>query len=167
MQQYRIATGARLDILLAVTLVGMGACGETRTAPNPDPPEATLKADRPDHDFGVVRIDGGKVETLFSIVNEGPGEVRLLYVSTSCGCTEAVAEFADGSTVGPFSLPVDGQDDSAGRSVSAGESFKVRVVFDPAAHGPSGVGELMREVILATRGGGQTLLTITADVVRD
>ena len=155
-----------LSVLFALSLVGTGACDEARTVSDSSPPESSLKADRPEHDFGRVPIDGGKVETLFNIVNEAPGEMRLLSVATSCGCTEAVAEFGDGSTVGSFDLPVDGQDSDAGRSVSAGESFKVRVVFDPAAHGPEGVGELMREVILATRDGAQTRLVIRANVVR-
>lgn len=155
-----------LSVLLALSLVGTGACDEARTVSDFRAPELSLEADRPEHDFGRVPIDGGKVETLFDIVNEAPGEVRLLSVATSCGCTEAVAEFADGSTVGAFDLPSDGQENDAGRKVSAGESFKVRVVFDPAAHGPDGIGELMREVILATRDGAQTRLAIRANVVR-
>ncbi len=156
----------RLSILLALSLAGTGACNEARTVSDSRAPESSLKADRPEHDFGRVPIDGGKVETLFDLVNEAPGEVRLLSVATSCGCTEAVAEFADGSTVGSFKLPGDGQESEAGRNVSAGESFEVRVVFDPAAHGPEGVGELMREVILATRDGARTRLVIRANVVR-
>jgi hypothetical protein len=155
-----------LAVLLALSLVGTGACKEARTVSHSKAPESSLKADRPEHDFGRVPIDGGKVETLFDLVNEAPGEVQLLSVATSCGCTEAVAEFADGSTVGSFDLPNDGQENDAGRKVSAGESFKVRVAFDPAAHGPDAVGELMREVILATRDGGQTRLVIRANVVR-
>ena len=54
----------------------------------------------------------------------------------------------------------------AGRLVASGERFEVRVVFDPAAHGPDGLGELMREVTLATLAKGQTRLVITANVVR-
>lgn len=155
-----------LNVLLTISLLGTGACSEARTVSESMPTESSLRADREDHEFGRILIDGGKVETLFTIVNESLDEVRLLSVATSCGCTEAVAEFADGSTVGSFELPIDGQENHAGRKVGVGESFKVRVVFDPAAHGPNGVGELMREIILATQGGGETRLTITANVVR-
>ena len=155
-----------LRFFLVSGLLATGACEEARTLSDSELPESSLKADRAEHDFGRILIDGGKVETVFSIVNEAPADVQLLSVATSCGCTEAVAEFADGSTVGSFELPLDGQENDAGRAVQAGEGFKVRVVFDPAAHGPDGIGQLMREVILATRGAGQTRLVITANVVR-
>ena len=152
--------------LFAAALLGTGTCDNGRESSDSPDPASALEADRSAHDFGRVRIDGGPVETVFDIVNDGASEVRLLAVSTSCGCTKATAEFADGSTVGSFDAPIDGDPADAGRQVSVGEAFQVRVTFDPAAHGPDGVGQLMREVVLATLDGGQTRLVITADVVR-
>ncbi|NNJ48585.1 MAG: DUF1573 domain-containing protein [Acidimicrobiia bacterium] len=151
--------------LFVAALVGTGACTDRPAAE--DLPEAGLSSfsvDRSGHDFGRVPIDGGVVEAVFHVVNDGPDQVRLLSVSTSCGCTTALAVFTDGSTVGSYDAPAGSQD--AGRIVRTGESFQVQVKFDPAAHGPNGVGQLMREVILATLDGVPTRLVITADVFR-
>lgn len=151
---------------LFVALFLTGACESEREVPRSLPATPAFKPDRLEHDFGRVPIDGGTVETLFRLVNESSDDVQLASVATSCGCTSATAQFADGSTVGSFDPPADGDWGSAGRSVMAGESFQVRVVFDPAAHGPDGVGELMREVILATPDGSSTRLVIMVNVVQ-
>lgn len=155
-----------LIVLLTALLVGTGACDGRPDASDSPIPQSSLTAEPPEHDFGRVPIDGGMVGTVFRIVNEGSDDVRLLSVSTSCGCTKALAEFSDGSTVGSFDVPDDGNVANVGRVVGAGEAFRVRVEFDPAAHGPDGTGQLLREVILAMPDGGQTRLVITADVFR-
>ena len=40
------------------------------------------------------------------------------------------------------------------RSIAPGASFDVRVTFDPAAHEPQGLGNVMRAVNIHTRDGG-------------
>ncbi len=155
-----------LGLVFATLLVGTGACDSRPAESHTATRKSSLTVDRPEHDFGRVPIDSGSVETVFHIVNDGPDVMRLLSVSTSCGCTKALAEFADGSTVGSFDIPDDGDTADAGKIVRPGEAFRVRVEFDPAAHGPDGVGRLLREIVLATLGGSQTRLVITADVFR-
>ncbi len=123
-------------------------------------------SDRERHDFGDIAIDGGDVETVFRVSNTAHDEVELVAVYTSCGCTSAVLEFDDGSTAGPFGMPGHGDLPEIERLVVPGESFDVRVSFDPAAHGPQGLGNIMRAVKLHARDGGTTELTITAHVVR-
>lgn len=168
------------QLLLVAGLLGTAACaGEaqrTRTAQAEEPKsllelerqqaESPLAVAESRHDFGEIPIDGGDVTTVFSVTNEGDGAAELAAVYTSCGCTTAVLEFADGSTVGPFGMPGHGEMPELERSVEPGESFHVHVTFDPAAHGPQGVGSVMRAVNIHTRDGGTTELRITADVVR-
>jgi hypothetical protein len=127
--------------------------------------ESSLRSDQVSHDFGDIPIDGGVVETVFQVENDGE-ETRLVAVYTSCGCTSAVLEFGDGSTVGPFGMPGHGDPLEIGRTLAPGESFLVKLAFDPAAHGPQGLGNVMRVVSLHTRGGATAELTITANVVR-
>ncbi len=76
-------------------------------------------------------------------------------------------EFADRSQAGPFGMPGHGSvQTDIDRTVEAGEDFTVRVIFDPAAHGPNGLGKVTRVVTLHTADGGTAELAITADVVR-
>lgn len=65
-------------------------------------------AQQPRHDFGPLAINGGTVETVFRISNEGSASVRLVSVTTSYGCTSVVVEFTDGSKAGPFGMPATG-----------------------------------------------------------
>ncbi len=129
--------------------------------------ESPLKAVGRQYDFGSIPIDGGNVETVFQVSNKGSAPVRLVAVYTSCGCTTAVLEFANGGEAGPFGMPGHKSvETELDRTLAAGEDLAVRVNFDPAAHGPGGLGNVTRVVTLHTADGETTELTITASVVR-
>jgi hypothetical protein len=128
--------------------------------------ESTLTADEALHEFGEIPIDGGDVTTTFTLTNSGQSRARVVAVYTSCGCTTAALEFTDGTTVGPFGMPGHGDMPELDRAIEPHESFRVQVTFDPAAHGPQGLGSIMRAVNVHTRDGGTTELRITAQVVR-
>jgi hypothetical protein len=128
--------------------------------------ESPLLAERDKHDFGDVPIDGGTVSTVFEVTNPGADPVRLVSVFTSCGCTTAEIEFPDSSTEGPFGMPGHSLPTGLDRTIGAGETLKVRVMFDPAAHGPEGLGRVMRTVTLHTADGAGLSLEIRANVVR-
>ncbi|MBI2003293.1 MAG: hypothetical protein HYS76_01805, partial [Candidatus Wildermuthbacteria bacterium] len=55
----------------------------------------------------------------------------------------------DGRRLGTFGMPGHGAS-TARVTVAAGETLTLRTVFDPAAHGPSGVGLAERGVYLET-----------------
>jgi hypothetical protein len=128
--------------------------------------ESPLQADQHLYEFGDVPIGGGKVSTAFQVSNAGASPVRLVSVYTSCGCTTAEIEFVDGSKAGPFGMPGHELPTDIDRTVSAGENFTVRVFFDPAAHGPEGLGKVMRAVTLHTEDGTGIRLAIMANVVQ-
>lgn len=168
-----------LSVLLMTGLLGAAACtGEAeRTETAQAEPrslldmeqgqaDSPLAADEWRHDFGEIPIDGGDVTTTFTLTNQGEDAAQLAAVYTSCGCTSAVLEFTDGSSVGPFGMPGHGAMPELERNLEPGESFDVQVTFDPAAHGPQGLGSVMRAVNIHTRDGGTTELRIRADVVR-
>lgn len=127
-----------------------------------------LKADRDRYDFGAIPINGGNVQTVFQVANRGSEAVSLVSVYTSCGCTTAVLEFPDGSKEGPFGMP--GHDLpirlERPRRLDPGQVVKVHAIFDPAAHGPAGLGPVVRAVNLHTSDGGGVEVTFSADVVR-
>lgn len=129
--------------------------------------ESPLKADRQSHDFGSISMNGGNVETVFRISNSGSSSLRLIAIYTSCGCTSAAIQFTDGSQAGPFGMPGHaGVQTKIDRTVDVGEEFSVRVAFDPAAHGPGGLGRITRVVTIHTADGGTAQLTIAANVVQ-
>ena len=65
-------------------------------------------------------------------------------------CTVAYLETVDGDAEkGPFSMVGHGGTvPKANEIIKPGESRKIRVVFDPNAHGPAGVGIINRVVTL-------------------
>lgn len=134
----------------------------TETEPPVAP--APLEADRIRHDFGDVPIGGGNVEAVFRVTNAKDSEVRLAAVYTSCMCTTAVLEFANGSVEGPFGMPGHELPIEIDRALAPGESVLVRASFDPAAHGPEGVGPTRRRVVVHTADGGVLRLDLTANV---
>lgn len=124
-----------------------------------------LVADRVLHDFGKVPIDGGTVETVYIVRNTAGAEVRLAAVYSSCMCTTALLEFPDGTTAGPFGMPGHELATTLDRTLAPQEQFVVRVRFDPAAHGPEGVGPTSRSVAIHTANGAMLRLDLRANVV--
>ncbi len=173
----------RMNVLLPVVLLGALACGDREAGSSNvqaqqavprsmlelerQQTESPLKADRLSHDFGSIPINGGNVETVFRISNSASSSLRLVAIYTSCGCTSAAIDFADGSQAGPFGMPGHaGVQTKIDRTVDVGEEFSVRVAFDPAAHGPGGLGRITRVVTIHTADGGTAQLTIAANVVQ-
>jgi len=102
---------------------------------------SVLLVDRPLHDFGEIDIYGGKVTTEFMLTNEGFEDISITDGTTSCGCTEG--------EIGGISFGMhEGMKSSF--AILAGETKPLTVIYDPLAHGPSGVGLAQRSVYLKT-----------------
>ena len=80
-------------------------------------------------------------------------------------CTKAFIVEPDGTLKGPFSMPGMGYVPPADETINAGESRKVRVIYDPNAHGPAGVGPVDRFITLTDNSGGRLDLEIKALVI--
>ena len=67
-------------------------------------------------------------------------------------CTKAQLILADGTLTGFNGMKGHGgqNDFYVGKIIKAGETVKVKTVFDPNAHGPQGVGPIKRNIILST-----------------
>ena len=126
--------------------------------------ESSLTANISSFDFGTIQMKNGNVEKVFTLKNEGDAEIRFANVFTSCMCTTAYLEKA-GEKQGPFGMPGHGGPSASPRlSVLPGETMNVRVVFDPNAHGPAGVGLMERTVHLVEEGGAEEVLSIRSMV---
>ena len=93
------------------------------------------------HDFGDIDIFAGKVDTTYTLKNEGTEDIIITKAGTSCMCTEG--EIA-GLTFGMHGSEVDSV------TIPAGGEEKVKAIYDPLAHGPNGTGPVTRTLMLET-----------------
>lgn len=111
------------------------------------------------YDFGEIDIFGGKVSTTYTLRNEGTEDIRILSGTTSCACTEGKIgglEFSMHKSSGEYVI------------IEAGKEEMLTAIFDPLAHGPSGVGKIKREMYLKTNSTitPEIKVTFTADVIK-
>lgn len=110
-----------------------------------------ITAPEMNYDFGTISMAAGKVKHDFEIQNNSSSTIALDKLYTSCMCTSAY--FVKGEDkIGPFGMPGHGFVPGLGRELEPGEGAKIEVVFDPAAHGPAGIGPTNRSVFLESDG---------------
>lgn len=114
-----------------------------------DPP---LYAAELDYNFGTVSMANGKVTHGYAIRNTTKAPVTISKVYTSCMCTQALLK-TSGGEFGPFGMPGHAAVPSISAVVAPGETVTVDAVFDPAAHGPAGVGPISRVVYVESDAG--------------
>lgn len=115
------------------------------------------------YDFGNVSMVKGVVTHDFIITNNSEEIVDIGEVWTSCMCTEAFLKVGN-NEAGPFGMPGHGAVKSANMRIQPGEKFALRAEFDPAAHGPAGVGPIKRDVYLKAGNNEKVTVNFTATV---
>ncbi len=115
-----------------------------------------LSAEVADYDFGKISMAAGKVTHEYAVKNMGTDPVRISKMFTSCMCTVASITTKNG-TWGPFGMQGHGYIPSINVDIAPGEEAVVSATFDPAAHGPAGVGKIERVVVLEQEGGRKPL----------
>lgn len=118
--------------------------GETVVLEDLSYPEAIFASEMPlEHNWEDINIMGGKVSKDFTLKNTQDIPLYLEGAVTSCMCTTAFFTLQDGTESGAFGMH-GGPNWSA--VIAPGESFDVKVVFDPLAHGPEATGPIQRTV---------------------
>lgn len=158
----------KIIIGLAVGFIIAGLVWIAKPAPNQQAnlSEAVggdLEAEETAFNFGKISMAGGKVSHDFKIKNSGDKSVALDKLYTSCMCTAAYF-FQDGERIGPFGMVGHGFVPSLKKVIAGGEEAVISVTFDPAAHGPAGVGPIERVVYLENKSGILLELSIAANV---
>ncbi|KKU91783.1 MAG: hypothetical protein UY23_C0001G0389 [Candidatus Jorgensenbacteria bacterium GW2011_GWA1_48_11] len=136
--------------------------GETAALKNLGPSQ--LVANESSFDFGTISMARGKVSRVFKFRNDGSGPAVLSRVYTSCMCTEASLISAAGR-LGPFGMLGMGFNPPIRETIPPGGEGEVEVVFDPAAHGPAGVGRINRVVSLEQASAAPLEFSFTANVI--
>lgn len=101
-------------------------------------------------DWGTISMKNGDVSHKFELQNDGTETVKIEKIYTSCMCTTASITDASGKKRGPFGMPGHGLPSRTNVKVEPGQSVIVNAIFDPAAHGPMGVGLAQRSIYLET-----------------
>lgn len=123
--------------------------------------DEALRADEASFDFGTISMAAGTVRHTFKIQNAGTEPVVIGKIYTSCMCTIATLAL-DGKQFGPYGMPRHGFIPKINGAMAPGEEASVEVVFDPAAHGPAGVGRLQRIVTVEYNAGQPLEIGFTA-----
>ncbi len=140
----------------AASIQGALESGETQ--------QGSLVASETLYDFGTISMANGMTNKIFKVTNSSDKDVKLVNIETSCMCTTAYIVNA-GREKGPYGMPGHGGAiTKTNEVIKAGESRDIKVVYDPNAHGPSGVGAVDRYVFLTDEAGGRIQLEIKAVV---
>ena len=151
MKSKKFVVFAAIVFVAALGFVVFGKGGEEGEVKTPTQSASVLGALEKDFDFGAIAMKNGDVSKIFELENEGTEPILISKVYTSCMCTVAKITTAKGDTSGPYGMPGHGGGISkANVEIGAGETVKVEVIFNPAAHGPSGVGLANRTVFIET-----------------
>ena len=104
------------------------------------------------YDFGTISMAAGKVKHQFKIKNTSSEAVNIEKMYTSCMCTTAVL-MVGSKQFGPYGMPGHGAIPKINQSINPNEEVIVEIVFDPAAHGPAGVGRIQRTITIENNTG--------------
>lgn len=98
--------------------------------------------------LGEVPYNGGIVSKIFDIKNTTSDLITLRKITTSCMCTSAKFSI-DGKESKFYGMEMNGDlNPIVDYKVPAGATAQVTFNFDPAAHGPQGVGPFDRVITL-------------------
>lgn len=114
-------------------------------------------------DFGDISMAAGKVNHSFKIKNTGLEKISIEKIYTSCMCTEATLT-ANSKEYGPYGMAGHGFIPKINAELAPGEEASISVIFDPAAHGPAGVGKIQRSIYLENNAGTPLELHFSATV---
>lgn len=151
-------------VIAAMPGPGDGKSGAVESRANGSSASAgTLTALSTKFDFRSISMAAGKVTHSYWIRNTGTDPVLIRKMYTSCMCTTA-ALVKGGKKSDAFGMPGHGPIPTINVPINAGEEAMIEVVFDPAAHGPAGIGPIERVVTIENSAGRPLELAFAANV---
>ena len=114
--------------------------------------------------FGSISMAAGKVSHRYRFRNAGTEPIVLGKMYTSCMCTTAALVKSSGRKFAPVGMPGHTPIPALNETMQPNEEAMVEVVFDPAAHGPAGIGPTDRVVTIENSAGRPLELAFTANV---
>jgi len=158
-----------IGIVVAVVVLGSLVWLARPSSPDDTAPVATREqgtltvAGTANHDFGTISMAAGEVKHRFTIKNADDKAVSIKKMYTSCMCTTATL-LAGEKQFGPYGMPGHGIIPKINQSINPGEEAVVEITFDPAAHGPAGIGRIQRTITIENNAGQPVELWFVAVV---
>ncbi|MEK7068151.1 MAG: DUF1573 domain-containing protein [Patescibacteria group bacterium] len=131
----------------AVVLVAVGWYFVNQNTKSVALAEGRLEISESDYDFGVVGL--ASVSHIFRLKNIGAGDITIVKVATSCGCT--TAQLRQGNRItAPIGMD-HGNLPRTNFTLGAGEEMEVIAAYNPLAHGlENAKGSFQRAIYLKT-----------------
>ena len=160
---YALAAGTAIVILFGIYFSSQNTAQQPRSG-YPERPAAgqsaaeqpgsvrALASVSPFFNFGNISMAAGSVSHRYWIKNISAAPLTITKLFTSCMCTVGTLITHAGKK-GPFGMPGHGPTPRLDERLAPGESAQVEVVFDPAAHGPAGIGPTTRVVTIGNDAG--------------
>ncbi len=137
-------------IVLTILILGGGIFVLSSTSATPAKitasQNAKVEVPQKTFDWGNIPYSGGNATKTFTLKNVGTDVLKLSGIKTSCVCTKAQIS-VDGKTSPYFSMH---STSSWVGEVAPGKEAELLVIFDPAFHGPTGVGPIERLISVET-----------------
>jgi len=154
-------------IAATVLILGVAVFFGTRAGTTPqitNDSQVLISVDSNKYDWGTIDYDKGIVSQNFEIKNTGNAILKLYNVKTSCMCTTAQLKTPE-VTSKKFGMH---ESSSSVVEVKPGETADLLVEFDPAFHGPNGVGPITRMITIDTNDTKNSKLTfnLTGNVIK-
>jgi len=154
-------------VVITVLILGAAVFLGTRMGATPQvnaDSQVVLAVDSDKYDWGTIDYDKGIVSKNFEIKNTSSVVLKLYNVKTSCMCTTAQLKTPQGASK-KFGMHESSSDVI---EVKPKETAQLLIEFDPAFHGPSGVGPITRIITMDTNDAKNPKLTfnLTGNVVK-
>ncbi|MEX1063710.1 MAG: DUF1573 domain-containing protein [Candidatus Paceibacterota bacterium] len=163
MRKYKniIYTSITIAAILVVLVIVFQPTESGQLGPVSQNDSVALTAEESLFDFGNISMAEGMVTHDFKIQNLDTEPVMISKIYTSCMCTSAEL-VTDSGSKGPFGMAGHGFLPAVNELVGVNEDATIRVTFDPAAHGPAGIGRADRVVYVEQKSGAKLNLRFTA-----
>jgi len=145
-------------VVMTVLILGIAVFFGTRMGATPQvtaDSQVSVSVDSNTYDWGTIDYDKGIVSKNFEIKNTSDASLKLYNVKTSCMCTTAQLKTPEVISK-KFGMHESSSDVI---EVKPGETAELIVEFDPAFHGPSGVGLVTRTITMDTNDTKNSKLT--------
>lgn len=157
-----VITGVVVGLLIFGYMAGGGTTASVQGAEESNVSGGSLTASEVLYDFGTISMKNGEVTKEFKILNSSDKDIVVKKIETSCMCTRALFVLPDGRTKGPFGMASMGALTRINEIIKSDESRLIRVVYDPNAHGPAGVGQIDRFITVTDDSGDKVIFEIKA-----
>ena len=164
MKKYKSTIISFFVVLIVIGgLILISRANQQNDVPNDSVKTQKIVAEEPLFDFGSVSMASGLVKHSFVVRNISSEPIKVSKMYTSCMCTKASILYKDES-VGPFGMPGHGFLPSVDVTIDPNSEAKIEVVFDPAAHGPAGIGPASRSVFIESKESAPLTLSFSVNV---